>query len=169
MTIIKIIEGDLLEASEKYIAQQTNCLTCHSHGLSKNIARKFSHGNIYGTRKPLTRNICIETDRDVPGTIQILKGHPNIICIFGQWAPGKSNGVWVNRYPLYQNIKETKQLRLIWFQNAIKEIENKVEEEMVGIPYKMGCGLAGGNWNEYEQILDNSIANFVIYKHIHLK
>ena len=148
-----------------YISQQCNCITCNSHGLSKIISDKFSHGNIYGKRYPLTKNTSIEKDRDIPGTIKILEGNPNIICIVGQWSPGKVNGFWIKKYPLYHNEIETKNIRLNWFKNAINEIDEKVDiDNEIAIPYKIGCGLAGGCWDEYEKILQEANSKFNIYQ-----
>ena len=163
MTIIKTVNGDLLNATENYIAQQCNCITCTPHGLSKSISNKFSHGDCYGKRGRLSRNTAVEEDRSTPGTIEILKGKPNIICIFGQWTPGKINSVWVDRYPKRNGKKETTKDRLEWFKQGIKEIENQVKDT-IAIPYKIGCGLAGGDWVTYKKILEESSAKFIIYK-----
>lgn len=163
MTIIKIVKGDLLNATENYIAQQCNCITCKPRGLSKSISDKFAHGDCYGKRRKLTNNTAIVQDRSTPGTIEILQGKPNIICIFGQWTPGKVTSIWADRYPKNNGKKETTQDRLNWFKQGIAEIEKTITD-VVAIPYNIGCGLAGGDWATYKKILEDSSTKFVIYK-----
>ena len=171
MVIHCIIEGDLLETKQKYIAQQCNCITCKPHGLSKSISNKFKYGDIYGTRKKLTANTAIEEDRDEPGTIRILesddvKKSPHIICIFGQWSPGSPSSKWIYIYPKYKNIVETSEQRLKWFEKAINYIDDddRLQDEIISIPYKIGCGLAGGQWKQYKTILTKAKTKFIINK-----
>ena len=165
MVIINTIQGNLLEAKEDYIAQQCNCITCNAHGLSQSIIDKWPHGDPYGTKRRDTRNKCIKEDRDKPGTIRILKGKPNIICIFGQWGPGKAGGRWSDYYPLYRGRKETAEDRLKWFKKGIRKIEKQIDPKYdIAIPYRIGCGLAGGKWSEYKEILEKSKSKFVMYQ-----
>ena len=41
------VAGDLLEAPEQYIVQQSNCVTNYPHGLAAAIAEKFPHAEVY--------------------------------------------------------------------------------------------------------------------------
>ena len=50
MVILNIIDGNLLDAREKYICHQCNCLSKTSYGLSKSIANKFKWADIYKIR-----------------------------------------------------------------------------------------------------------------------
>ena len=86
MPIIKVIDKNLLEADEEYVAHQCNCLTVTSHGLAKTIADIYPWADVYRCRQPSgTRNCAIEKDREKPGTIKIIespKGEKKIICMF---------------------------------------------------------------------------------------
>lgn len=167
MVIIGVVEDDLLDSPLKYIAQQCNCLTVSSHGLSKAINERFTNGKFYEKRKRVGRkNLAIEEDRGIPGTIEIQKGKPNIICIMGQWAPGKPSSSYVkNNYPYFDGKPETAKMRLEWFKMAIAEIEKTVKpKDVVGVPYHIGCGLAGGNWTDYEHVLEESTTMFLVYQ-----
>lgn len=163
MVVVKTVNGDLLNAKENYIAQQCNCITVHAKGLAKLIADKYSNGDFYSHRKTINSRVAIPSDRDTPGTIKISKGKPNIIAIFGQWSHGSIKSKWVDKYPKPNGSSETKEDRLNWFKQGIQEIEKKVKEP-IAIPYKIGCGMAGGSWTDYKKILENSTAKFVIYK-----
>lgn len=160
MVIVGIINEDILNADQKYIAHQCNCLTKDSKGLAKLIFNKFPYANCYDNEnKSLSR-------RDIPGTFKIMKSNneddPRIINIFGQWIPGKINSKYLLKYPKYQNINETNEIRLEWFKQAIKSLEDEVNST-VAIPNKIGCGLAGGDWSKYYQVLDQSKIKFIIY------
>jgi hypothetical protein len=56
MVIINIVNGDILKASEKYIAQQYNCNTIKAHGLSKYISYTYPWGNPYNIRHKKSNN-----------------------------------------------------------------------------------------------------------------
>ena len=76
MPVVKEVSGDLLKAEEKFIAQQCNCVTVKSHGLSESIIRHFgSWADPYSSRSSVSqgRNCASGKDIDIPGTIRILE------------------------------------------------------------------------------------------------
>lgn len=87
----------------------------------------------------------------VPGTISVNGG---VIAMFAQYRPGKNrNG---------ENREE-------WFRLCLAEI-SKLDIDSIAFPYGIGCGLAGGNWSTYfEMIRQFAISNpkikVVIAKH----
>lgn len=145
--MINIIEGDLLNAKEKYIAHQANCLTTHSAGTAKNIFERFPYANTY----------VIRTVPDVPGTIKILGNGIDqryIINFFGQYYPGR---------PKYPDSKlDGIQARKKYFYQCLLEISKIPDLESIAFPYGVNCNLAGGNWettlcqlNNFEQYVRN--------------
>ncbi len=44
---LEVVEGDLLEAPEQYIVQQSNCATTYAAGIAQAIAEKFPHADVY--------------------------------------------------------------------------------------------------------------------------
>jgi hypothetical protein len=172
MTIITIRKpGDLLNATEPYIAQQANCLTMRAHGLAATIAKRFPrHGNYYSTRTPLKpgANTATEKSRDIPGTIHITPSEseePSMVMLFGQWAPGAPNSRWIHRYPVYVDEHyETASDREHWFQLALDALDDVIpSHEQVAIPWGIGCGLARGNWRHYQAMLEQAKTSFVVY------
>jgi O-acetyl-ADP-ribose deacetylase (regulator of RNase III) len=160
MPIIKIIKGDLLESGYLYIARQCNCNTVKSHGLAGVIARKFPWADVYASRKGIgKRNAAVNPD--TPGTIQIIsKDNQHIVCLFAQWTPGKC-GSFQKFYPdLYTDTRENREM---WFKMCLDEID-KLGLDEIAMPYLIGCGLAGGNWTKYEEILNEAKTNIVLYK-----
>ena len=165
MVIIKVIKGNLLDAKERYIAHQTNCVTIKSRGLSKSLFDKFSYVNVYSRRKAKTKNCAIHPDE--PGTLVISykddkddKDDKIIINMMGQWLPGKP-GSYKDYYP--KTYVDTKKKREEWFAECIDALDT-LNYDMVAMPYKIGCGLAGGNWKKYKEMLENSITKIVLYK-----
>lgn len=165
------IAGDLLEAKVDFIIQQCNCLTIRGLGLSKAIATKFPYADIYSKRTPQFRhgNIATESSRSIPGTFTLCtseeKNLPGIVCIFGQWKPGKIDP----RYPnYYNNILESDEQRLKWFTIALYSFGDYIRKNnllmatkyIIGVPFKIGCGLAGGRWNDYQKTLEKFEQDF---------
>lgn len=116
MSLISVA-GDICHATTPFIIQQCNCLTVKPHGLSESLAATFSYSNVYKSRRQLNnRNLAIVEDRDTPGTCGIMFDpsgiHPAIVCIFGQWRPGRIGTPYFNSYP-ESTPPETSEMRLI--------------------------------------------------------
>jgi O-acetyl-ADP-ribose deacetylase (regulator of RNase III) len=159
MVIIKIVNGDITETDCKYIAHQCNCNTVKSHGLSKTIATKWPWADVYSKRVQIgARNAT--TQPSIPGTIELLtNGDITVICLFAQWAPGKC-GDYAKYYP--KTYVDTVENRLSWFKECISKIDDLNLDEIT-MPFKIGCGLAGGDWKIYEQILQDARTKIILY------
>lgn len=152
---MQTIRGDITTCTADYIVQQCNCLTVKSHGLSATLEKKFVHANVYSRRRAVgRRNLAIVEDRPEPGTMTILEagGQPSIVCLFGQWRPGKVRSPY--KYP-NPPVPETAEQRLVWFRKAMLEFCEHIQltatkRVTIAIPYKIGCGLAGGDWADYQ-------------------
>ena len=128
---MKIIEGDICDAKEQYILHQCNCVTNSARGVAKVIFDKYPDANTY-----------INRTKSIPGTIDVIKSNDKtIINAYAQYYPGSSK---------YNN--DTKELRLKWFEKCIDEIINMNISE-IAIPYNIGCGYAGGNFDDYMKLL----------------
>lgn len=154
MSIVNIVKGDILNAKEKYIVQQCNCLTITSHGLSKAIATRFPWGNPYKNRRKLTNNCAIIEDRDIPGSIRVLQSSDTndkvIVCMFAQWGPGKP--LTFKSYPNYQI--DTYDNRIKWFKECLEKLKDIGAIELA-FPWMIGCGLAGGDWTLYKKLIED--------------
>jgi AAA+ ATPase superfamily predicted ATPase len=171
---LTIIEGDLLKIldtnPEIKIAHQTNCVTWTSAGLGKLIFDKVENSNIYSRRFNKKQFII-----DQPGTIT-LSGNDRIINMFGQFLPSKPCKYNISKYygqiEYAKHIKfidntdeETYQQRLQWFKNCLDQIgmilsssshnTTEVPTHTIAFPYEIGCGLAGGIWKDYYNMLYN--------------
>lgn len=157
---MRIITGDLLDATEDYIVQQCNCLSVRPHGLSDTIAKKWKHANPYALRRAVQgRNLAVASDRAVPGTIQVLG---RIICAFGQVAMGKPGDYDSCGTP------DTAAHRLAYFKACLDQTA-QLKPKSLALPFMIGCGLAGGKWSDYEAALrafakDHPDIDLVVYK-----
>jgi hypothetical protein len=160
MVIISSIKGDLLEAPE-IICQQCNCVSILAHGLSDKIAQKYPWADIYKRRKKKSRNCTTEPNE--PGTILIDRLEDKaVIHMFGQFLPGKPNSFY-KQYSDYKNFKDGFKDRIEYFKSCLKKIDELNLEEPVAMPYKIGCGLAGGNWSIYEKMLQECNTKIILY------
>lgn len=137
---IKLVESDLLESKSKYIVHQCNCITTSAAGLAKSLFDKYPYADIYKNR----------TKDDFPGSIKICGNGIDerfVIAIFGQYGPGKSC--------LANYSYDNKILRLTYFKNALERIKEISNLESISFPYGIGCGLAGGNWENYLKLIED--------------
>jgi len=176
MNILPVISGDLLEAHQHsigVICQQTNCCTVRPHGLSAQIAEKLGINSYAQRSSEGTRNCAQLNHRSVPGTVDLMTSStsPLIVANFNaQYAPGPPGKY--SSYPPYQDpsgriIPDTAEQRLIWFQQCCQKlyqwlVQNNISQ--VGVPYLIGCGLARGNWDQYQKILQEHLPQAVIFK-----
>ena len=146
--MIEIIQGDILNANEEYICQQCNCISVRPHGLSASIANKYPHANPYSIRRPMKgRNMAISSDIATPGSIQVFGSgiQRKVICMFAQYGMGKP-------YAYGNTTSDSSTDRLQWFSACLERI-SEMKPGSIAFPYNIGCGLAGGNWTLYSDIL----------------
>jgi len=96
---LRTVQASLLDAVAHTVAQQCNCCTVRSHGLSAAIQAKWPWADVYHRRsQDGSRNLAIEADRPFPGQVQVKlnpqqAGFPRrVAALFGQWAPGHCQG-----------------------------------------------------------------------------
>lgn len=148
----KHIQGNLVDFDQaKYIAHQCNCVTNKSAGLAKSVFSRFPYADIYSGR----------TAHGKPGTI-IVKGNGKnnrfIINMLGQFYPGPS------RYS--NNNKDGYQARQAYFTQCLLEVAKIPQLESIAFPYKIGCGMAGDDWDFYLNRLiqfNQMLPNIIVY------
>ena len=160
--MIKIVDGDLLKSNLPLIAHQTNCLGVMGAGIAKSIKNKW---NIVYTQYA---NFCknLEYSKKLLGKCQICTTgwFPTkyVANLFGEYSFTESVAPYENRHTDYNALKKAL-LKL----KAFCEDEEVIE---VGIPYKLGCGLAGGDWDGVvypmlqELFANDSTITLYIYK-----
>jgi len=163
---VEQIKGDLIDCDADVIVQQCNCITRKHQGLTTAIATRLGV-DPYKTRTPHksrtgpSPTIADLESSDAPGTVSIYQvpgKAQSVACLFAQYAPGSAR----KTYPFYERIKkergvvETYATRKQWFSECLEILTEKLGAESrlaIAFPYGIGCGLAGGSWSEYYEMI----------------
>jgi len=141
--VIRIVNGDLLEAKEKVICHQVNCQNAMGSGVAKAIY------SVYPEVKEEYHKRCDQIPkRNLLGSIQVVPiksstNHKMVINIFGQYDYGRKKKQYTN----YHALKHA--FTLI---NDMVESGTLLESELA-FPHCFGCGLAGGDWAVVEDLM----------------
>lgn len=130
---MKVIDGDILTIADGIVCQQVNCAGGYGAGLSGKISK------LYPQVENAYRNFVRQTPRDeLFGKCQPVRIDDSltIVNIFAEWD-------YANAYE--QNIVSTDMDKLVV---ALHRVCEHYEGRNIYVPYKIGCGLAGGNWDE---------------------
>lgn len=145
-----VMTGDLLDVSGGIICHQVNCFARMGAGLAQQISRRWPIVN-----KKYNR-LCRDTN---PPTA--LLGHVQFVTVctsdndslvvanlFGQMSYGFDGGVYTY----------TDAHRKAW--PVIRNLA-KLLDLPVFAPWKIGCGLGGGNWEEIKAVIEHAIPNII--------
>jgi hypothetical protein len=164
------ITQDLLKLfNGENVVQQCNSRTTKPHGLSYDLykeynlcpyiltdeqkirayKRKFSTGYsdefIIQEYNRIKQNIRDPVDYMELGSVKVNKSERiTLYSLIAQKYPGVSK---------YNN--DSPAMRLKWFTQAL----NTINVDVLYIPYKIGCGLAGGDWNKYKTVIEEYTHN----------
>ena len=161
--MIKIVNGDLLQSNLPLIAHQTNCLGVMGAGIAKSIKNMWNI--VYIQYANFCKNLGYSKNL-LLGKCQIcITGESPIRIVanlFGEYSFTESVAPYENRHTDYDALKES----LVYLITFCKS--GNITE--IGIPYKLGCGLAGGDWDGVvypmlqELFADDSTITLYIYK-----
>lgn len=154
-----IYESNILDSDAQVIVlvvPTSNCLkTCKKgKGLAASITERFPYADFYTNRK----KDC------VPGSIEMRggKGIGRFVCAFyAQIRPGKPiEGSSEERSSGFSNERDREEKRIQYFAKCLIALGSVKNLREVAFPYKIGCGLAGGNWEKYlNMIKEFAISN----------
>ena len=135
---INYIKGNLLEANTVVIAHQANCQCTFGAGLALAIKKRFP--DAYKEDLKTTKG-----DISKLGTFSISESKPIVANLYGQfyYYPKGSTD-----YKALENALNL--LGIYMTQNHL---------DSLGLPYKIGCGLGGGDWNKVKEIIENFALN----------
>ena len=150
---VKIISGNLFEKNETgkscFLVHQVNCRGVMGAGLAKTIKQRYP--NVYAEYMNALDNRAahLGTAQTVFVNDQIIKVM-YVVNLFGQDDYGRDK-----QYTSYLALEEG----FSNLNNAIKRMLYTPDRVLIRIPYKMGCGLGGGNWNKVLSIIKNEFGN----------
>jgi len=73
---------------------------------------------------------------------------PNIVCFLSQWDFSTVDQKYRN-IPPYTDTREN---RIRWFVHCLNQLK-ALNIKYVGLLYQIGCGLGGGDWTAYFEII----------------
>ena len=133
---LKDVTGDILSPANKdritIICHQVNCKGVMGAGLAKQIRSRYPE--VYNKYRWLCEKTLVS--HNLLGHCQPIEVGANLFVanLFGQYNYGTDK-----RYTDYQALSNSLNQLALAFQDAATPV-------VIRIPYKMGCGLAGGEW-----------------------
>lgn len=134
--MIKIVQKDLFDTDAPIIAHQTNIEGVMGAGVAKTIKHK------YPTVFEKYHSACVTTTnrKSLLGKVQMIKDGNKIIAnLFAE--------------SLYVNIEGNRKTDYDALKECLIKLNQKCKGYKVAMPYKIGCGLGGGNWNIVQQLI----------------
>lgn len=144
--MIRIVEGNLLDATENIIGHQVNCQGVMGSGVAKAIKDRWKSA-YFGYI-----NYCYgKHPYDLLGDMLLVDlGERRFVGhLFGQLNYGRNKV----RYTDYEALKEA----LIKLKTVAEH--NKLS---VALPYGIGCGLANGDWNVVYKIIEEVFQDYEV-------
>ena len=139
--MLKQIKGDILNINRGIILHQVNCCKVVG-GLAGALNRKFPKAFEVYFKDPTRKESRLG---------QFLIGKHDgvhIAHIFGQFYPGKNTDM--------KAVKDSLELLSVYLGVALKD------DAILYAPFKIGCGLGGGDWSEYEPLLESIFPQLTI-------
>lgn len=134
--MIQYIKGNLLFHTElDVIGHQTNCVGVMGAGIAKQVKARWPKVFEHYKEACETKN-CL-------GKTQLVKVNDSLYIanIFGEYCPGKpAEDCGPNEH------RDTDYIALHDALEALKHKMEKYELTTLGLPCRLGCGLAGGDW-----------------------
>lgn len=125
---VQIIDGDLFQTHAKYICHQVNCQARMGSGVAKQVRAKYPE--VYDAYV----GFCNE-ESNAFGRVQFAQANDCkvIVNMFAQSNYGYDGKLYTDYTA---------------FQSCLKRIKLTVPAgETIAMPFKIGCGLGGGDWN----------------------
>jgi len=143
---MQIIKGDILKVKYGIVCHQVNCKGKMGAGIALAIRKKW----------PVVYKDYIENYRAgnlILGTVIISTIIPHELLIAnlcGQFNYGRK-GIYTNYNAVETCLKHVNEINTTGLP--------------IYIPHKMGCALAGGNWNIVSDIIEKTIPTAIIIKY----
>lgn len=142
---MEVITGDLFNVTEGIIAHQVNCQGVMGSGVAKIVRERYPRA--YQSYVELCQRYA---PKQLLGTVQPVKVSDDlfVLNVFGQEGFGNAG-----RNTSYDATAD-----------AWEKIGIHYKDDLIHVPYLMGCALGGGNWDIYETIVDTYHPHVVAVK-----
>lgn len=136
--MIYFTHGNIVDSKETYICHQVNCKNAMGAGVARAIYTKWP---TVKTQYHTFCNFHYKRGIDLLGKFQVvpIETHRFVINIFGQRNFGNDANAVYTDYDA--------------FAKAVNNLFALSPGESYAFPYKIGCGLANGDWNKIYEII----------------
>ncbi|MCS1350876.1 hypothetical protein [Mechercharimyces sp. CAU 1602] len=137
--MVHIIVGDLLKSDCTVIGHQCNCFDVMGAGVAK------QNKHLYPEAFDADRNFKVSFGEERLGKISYAQTKKRIIFnLYGQYKFGRKGDHTV--IPMFEAA----------LVNMMKELDGRFQDfdAKIGLPYKIGAGLAGGEWDDLFPIIN---------------
>ena len=143
--MIKEMNGDIFETSDlDIIIHQANCFHVMGGGIAKIIKQRFPA--VYEADLKTIRGDRNKIGSMSSAIVEYLGKEREIINLYSQYTFGG------NIETIYSAM-----------ENGFNIIDKKYTNKNIGVPYKIGCGLAGGDWNTVLDLIHKCFKNNNVY------
>jgi O-acetyl-ADP-ribose deacetylase (regulator of RNase III) len=147
--MITYVQGDLITSDCDVIAHGCNCFNTWGAGIARQL--RTVHTEAFEADWKTLRG-----DKDKLGTYTDAVSHGRrVFNLYTQYAYGNNT-----RHCDYDAIKSS----LESMRDALR-VTDEIEGAKIGLP-KIGCGLAGGDWNVVEGIIEEVFSGIDIYVYV---
>jgi len=141
--MVHIIDGNILDSKEDIIAHQCNCTSFTWSGVAKVIFDTHPYSNTY---YPKFNSVRIPGKFSIHGT-----GKQRVIAnLYAQVYKGK---------PL-KGGTDTYTKRKHYFKTSLQDMMKDNLGKSVALPFNIGCGLAGGRWEDYLDMVTEAASRY---------
>jgi hypothetical protein len=142
-----IITKNILSVKKGIICHQVNCLGIMGGGLALQIRNTYPE--VYNAYRDMC-NVC-DDKRSLLGHTQFIKINDELVVanMFGQYNIG---GNPATSYPAL-----TRALQFVNQYSTFSKLP-------IYLPFKLGCGLANGNWETVKHIIEQTVPTATICK-----
>lgn len=146
---IKLVDGNILHASEHIIAHQVNGLGIMGGGLAKQI--RDAYPQVYQAYRAFVRNY--PTPKSLLGLNYMVTESGLPVQTFDKTNPkSKIIANLFGQARISRTVKQTDESAL---RASLEHLVAyaKLHNLSVALPHNIGCGLGGGNWDEILDII----------------
>lgn len=150
--MIRIVSGDLLSSTEDIIAHQVNCCGVMGAGVAKQIKERF----------PKAYQVYRKTCENYKGREDLILGQCQLVVCRN---PSGGNALVANLFGQLDYGKGKRHTEDYVFMQCLMNLvvyANEVHASSIAMPYKIGCGLAGGDWESIYKIIAQELRGFEV-------
>lgn len=151
--MIKIVEGNLLNATEDIIGHQVNCKGVMGSGVALQIRNKYPEA--YQQYQFFYHTFCKNPEKmlGMCQLVEITDTNKYVANLYGQLDYGRGK----------------QQTNTNMLKTALIKLKNKAKDKSlsVALPYKIGSDRGGADWTEVSTIIDEVFSDYevILYKY----